>query len=79
MISDHYCCYIVNHEAMCVVCKKKLAEHSELQDKICEMITIKQFANDPQVLIFSLGLSLKKIRSIIPLDICLSPTITVIF
>jgi hypothetical protein len=23
-----------------------LAEHSELQDKICEMITIKEFAND---------------------------------
>ena len=47
MILDHYCCcYIVNHEAMCLVCKKKLAEHSELQDKICEMITIKQFAND---------------------------------
>jgi hypothetical protein len=36
----------VNHEAMFLVCKKKLAEHSELQDKICEMITIKQFAND---------------------------------
>ena len=47
MISDHYCCcYIVNDEAMCLVCKKKLAEHSELQDKICEMITIKQFAGD---------------------------------
>jgi hypothetical protein len=36
----------VNDEAMCLVCKKKLAEHSELQDKICEMITIKQFAGD---------------------------------
>ncbi|MBD0360162.1 MAG: hypothetical protein ICV56_05560 [Nitrososphaeraceae archaeon] len=36
----------MNHEAMCPVCKKKFAEHSELQDKICEMITIKQFAND---------------------------------
>ncbi|MCD6038536.1 MAG: hypothetical protein K0S67_2429 [Nitrososphaeraceae archaeon] len=36
----------MNHETMCPVCKKKLAEHSELQDKICEMITIKQFAND---------------------------------
>ena len=41
-----WCCYIINHEAMYPVCKKKLAEHSELQDKICEMITIKQFAND---------------------------------
>jgi hypothetical protein len=46
MISDNCCCYIVNHEAWCPVCKKKLAEHSKLQDKICEMITIKQFAND---------------------------------
>ena len=46
IISDHYCCYIVNHEAMFLVCKKKLAEHSELQAKICEMTTIKQFAND---------------------------------
>jgi hypothetical protein len=36
----------MNHETMCPVCKKKLAEHSELQNKICEMITIKQFAND---------------------------------
>jgi hypothetical protein len=36
----------MNHEMMCPVCKKKLAEHSELQDKIYEMITIKQFAND---------------------------------
>jgi hypothetical protein len=36
----------MNHKAMCPVCKEKLAEHSELQDKICEMITIKQFAND---------------------------------
>jgi hypothetical protein len=33
---------------MCPVCKKKLTEHSELQDKICEMITIKQFAIDQQ-------------------------------
>lgn len=31
---------------ICPVCKKKLAEHSKLQDKICEMITIKQFASD---------------------------------
>jgi len=27
------------------ICKKKFSEHSELQDKICKMITIKQFAN----------------------------------
>jgi hypothetical protein len=33
MILDHYCCYIVNHEAMCLVCKKKLAERSELKIK----------------------------------------------
>ena len=31
---------------MCPICKKKFIEHSELQDKICEMITIKQFANN---------------------------------
>ena len=28
--------------------KNKLIEHSELQDKICNMIIIKQFANNPQ-------------------------------
>ena len=32
-------------ETKCPICKKKFIEHSELQDKICEMITIKQFAN----------------------------------
>ncbi|MGZ8882535.1 MAG: hypothetical protein ACXW1B_03535 [Nitrososphaeraceae archaeon] len=31
---------------MCPICKKKLIEHSELQDKICKMIAIKQFANN---------------------------------
>jgi len=36
----------VNHKPMCPICKKKLIEHSELQDKICKMITIKQFANN---------------------------------
>jgi hypothetical protein len=41
-----YCCYIMNHEAICPVWIKKLGEHSELQAKICEMITIKEFAND---------------------------------
>jgi hypothetical protein len=38
----------MNHEAIYPVCKKKLAEHSGLQDKICEMITIKQFAMTSQ-------------------------------
>jgi hypothetical protein len=48
VVSDHLLLllFIVNPKPMCPVCKKKLAEHSELQDKICEMITIKQFAND---------------------------------
>ena len=36
----------VNHKYMCPICKKKLIEHSELQDKICKIITIKQFANN---------------------------------
>ncbi|HEX6646914.1 MAG TPA: hypothetical protein VF047_07020 [Nitrososphaeraceae archaeon] len=39
-------CGSVNHKSMCPICKKKLIEHSELQDKICKMITIKQFANN---------------------------------
>ena len=30
----------------CPICKKRFNEHSELQDKICRMITIKQFANN---------------------------------
>ena len=59
----------MKHEMMCPVCKKKLAEHSELQDKICEMITIKQFANDSPGFDIQFRPSLKKIRSIIPLDI----------
>jgi hypothetical protein len=36
----------INRGAICPICKKKLIEHSELQDKICKMITIKQFANN---------------------------------
>lgn len=32
--------------ALCPIYKKKSSEHSELQDKICKMITIKQFANN---------------------------------
>jgi hypothetical protein len=35
----------MNHKALCPICKKKLTGHSELQNKICNMITIKQFAN----------------------------------
>ena len=33
-------------KAICPICKNKLKKHSELQDKICNMITIKQFANN---------------------------------
>jgi hypothetical protein len=36
----------MNCQAACPICKKKLIELSELQDKICKMITIKQFANN---------------------------------
>lgn len=36
----------MNYNPMCPICKKKFIEHSELQDKICRMITIKQFANN---------------------------------
>ena len=35
-----------NDRAICPICKNKLKEHSELQDKICNMIIIKQFANN---------------------------------
>ena len=35
-----------NDKAICPICKNKLKEHSELQDKICNMIIIKQFANN---------------------------------
>jgi hypothetical protein len=35
-----------HHKAVCPICKKKLIEHSEFQDRICKMITIKQFANN---------------------------------
>jgi hypothetical protein len=31
---------------VCPICKTKIVEHSEFQDKICRMITIKQFANN---------------------------------
>jgi hypothetical protein len=36
----------MNHKTLCPICKKKLTGHSELQIKICKMITIKQFANN---------------------------------
>jgi hypothetical protein len=32
--------------AICPICKNKLKQHSELQGKICNMITLKQFANN---------------------------------
>jgi tRNA U54 and U55 pseudouridine synthase Pus10 len=28
----------------CPICRQKFSEHSELQDKICKIITIKEFA-----------------------------------
>lgn len=37
---------LMDKKGTCPICKKKLVEHSELQDKICKMITIKQFANN---------------------------------
>ena len=37
---------VSNSKNLCPICKRKLIDHSELQDKICEMITIKQFANN---------------------------------
>jgi hypothetical protein len=36
----------MDSNATCLICKKKPNEHSELQDKICKMITLKQFANN---------------------------------
>lgn len=38
----------MNCQTMCLFEKNKLIEHSELQDKICNMILIKQFANNSQ-------------------------------
>jgi hypothetical protein len=43
------CSYLLqmnNNRAICPICKNKLTEHSELQYKICNMIIIKQFANN---------------------------------
>jgi hypothetical protein len=36
----------LNPRMVCPICKMKLFEHSEFQDKICKMVTIKQFANN---------------------------------
>jgi hypothetical protein len=33
-------------KAIYPICKNKLKEHSELQDKICNMVIIKQFATN---------------------------------
>jgi hypothetical protein len=38
--------WAVNSNNICPICKMNVVEHSELQDKICRMITIKQFANN---------------------------------
>jgi len=35
-----------HNRTICPICKIKLTDHSELQDKICNMIIIKQFANN---------------------------------
>jgi hypothetical protein len=32
--------YIVNRQPICPICKQKITEHTELQDKICKMITL---------------------------------------
>jgi hypothetical protein len=37
---------LLNPRNVCPICKIKLVEHSEFQDKICKMVTIKQFANN---------------------------------
>lgn len=39
-------CDMMATQVKCPICKQKLIEHSELQDKVCRMITIKQFANN---------------------------------
>ena len=53
------CDKCVNHKYMCPICKKKLIEHSKLQDKICKMIAIKQFANNSPGFDVQLDLSSK--------------------
>lgn len=34
----------MNLTQKCPICRQKFSEHSELQDKICKIITIKEFA-----------------------------------
>jgi hypothetical protein len=36
----------LNPGMICPICKIKLVEYSEFQDKICKMVPIKQFANN---------------------------------
>jgi len=43
---DRYNHRNLNPRIICPICKTKIVEHSEFQDKICRMITIKQFANN---------------------------------
>jgi len=47
----------MDKKGTCPICKKKLVEQSELQDKICRMITIKQFANNSPGFLYSLILT----------------------
>ena len=43
---DRYNHRLLNPRIVCPICKTKIVEHSEFQDKICRLITIKQFANN---------------------------------
>ena len=43
---DRYNHRLLNPRIVCPICKTKVVEHSEFQDKICRMITIKQFSNN---------------------------------
>ncbi len=36
--------HMLNLPKKCPICRKPFSEHSELQDKICKVITIKEFA-----------------------------------
>ncbi|HVD08769.1 MAG TPA: hypothetical protein VNB67_10020, partial [Nitrososphaeraceae archaeon] len=46
LLIDRYNRRLLNPRTVCPICKTKIVEHSEFQDKICRMITIKQFANN---------------------------------
>ena len=61
--------YIVNLQPMCPICKKILIEHSEFEDKICKMITIKEFSNNSPGFDIQLDLSFMEVNSN---DICLT-------